>query len=918
VITPRIFSTSAALQDYLLKEAGPGSLVVTPHRRLAQQLWQRQRREQIQAGRAAWEPLPLKTFQGWLHDLFTSLWPEVAVASGLRRLSLWRRAIEAAPPLAGTAADLAWAQGLDETYNILCRHLLVAGRDARPTEDARSTGDACPTGDVRPADDAPLMAWRRQVTRIFSRLLAEGGWLAPGELPAYLLARLQEGKISLPGQIMVVGLESPAAAEGAFLTAVARRTHVTHLQVRGDPAAVKEAVVLPDRGQELAWVAARLLELAARDGLPLHRLAVTAMDMEHYGPQLQRIFAELLGPAQTPGGWAYNFSQGPRLSETPLFLAALLPLKFITGGERREDLVSLLLSPFYGGLSRQREQTAPWDRVFREQRLDLGWQNFRQAIAHDSQAGGKDLLPRLDRIWASLQTPGSGREWRRRLEGCWREMEFTPAAEAEQAQWGHLLSLFQELDATLGGEPLEAGEFLAWLEHGAKKVPLPGPGLQAAGVQVLGLLEMRGLDFSRIFCLGMNSGTFPPPPRPLPLLTAAERRAVLGGTYQSQHAFSRELYDTLLGAAPELTLTRPRVADDEERVGSPLYLGPWEPQEMAVLSRPHPAWLRSPAVRAAFTAVEGTAVVVCDDGPLSVRLPSELSLSKTATALSCPCRFLLEIILRLKELPEIEAGLDPRERGDRLHKVLARFTRDFQKFLEEHDWDQERAQEMLIAAAHQVLGALLQDVHWRAELERWLGETAPGRSLLQEWLLLEQQRHEQGWRWRLMESAFAGLTDKGWPFAVKGRLDRLDYHPETRQAVIWDYKSGEVPGAGRVFDDLQEFQLPCYLLAVERGLTEAPRERRGLKAGFIGLKSTREKHLKHEEFEARAEEWPRVAAALVSRLQDLGRRLAAGDFRPDPNPAPEGKNLGACKYCPYALLCGFSTTPAEDEGGEPD
>ena len=762
------------------------------------------------------------------------------------------------------------------------------------------------------------MAWRRQVTRIFSRLLAEGGWLAPGELPAYLLARLPEGKITLPGRIMVVGLESPAPAENAFLAAVARRTRVTHLQVRGDPGTVTEAAVLPDRGQELAWVAARLVELA-KDGLPLHRLAVTAMDLEHYGPALQRIFAELLGPAQASGGWAYNFSQGPRLSETPLFLAAILPLRFVSGGERREDLVSLLLSPFYAGLSRYRDQTAPWDRVWREHRLDQGWQHFREAIAQGSRSRGQDLLPRLDRIWAALRVPGTGRQWGHRLERLWQELAFTPAAEAEKVQWGHLKSLLQELDATLGGDPLEAGEFLAWLEHGAKKVPLPGPGLQAAGLQVLGLLEMRGLDFSHVFCLGMNSGAFPPPPRSLPLLTAAERRAVLGGTYQSQHEFSRELYDTLLGAAPDLTLTRPRVAEDEERVGSPLYLGSWEPQEMAVLSRPHPAWLRSPAVRAAFSSAGGTALAGYDDGPLSISLPAELSVSKAATALSCPCRFLLEIILKLKELPEIEAGLDPRERGDRLHKVLAQFTREFKEFLEEHDWDQERAQEMLIAAAHQVLGALLEDVHWRAELERWLGETEPGRSLLQEWLLLEQQRHEQGWRWRLMETEFAGLKEEGWPFALKGRLDRLDYHPEARQAVIWDYKSGEIPGARQVFDDLQEFQLPCYLLAVERGLTEAPRERQGLKAGFIGLKSTREKHLKHEEFEARAGEWPRVAAALVASLQDLGRRLAAGDFRPDPTPAPEGKNLGACKYCPYTLLCGFTgAATADDEEGEPD
>ena len=37
--------------------------------------------------------------------------------------------MQATPELPGAAADLAWAQALDEAYSILCRHsLLQAGR----------------------------------------------------------------------------------------------------------------------------------------------------------------------------------------------------------------------------------------------------------------------------------------------------------------------------------------------------------------------------------------------------------------------------------------------------------------------------------------------------------------------------------------------------------------------------------------------------------------------------------------------------------------------------------------------------------------------------------------------------------------------------------------------------------------------
>jgi RecB family exonuclease len=238
--------------------------------------------------------------------------------------------------------------------------------------------------------------------------------------------------------------------------------------------------------------------------------------------------------------------------------------------------------------------------------------------------------------------------------------------------------------------------------------------------------------------------------------------------------------------------------------------------------------------------------------------------------------------------------------------VLARFTGEFQQFLEEHGWDHDQAQEVLQGAALQVLGELLEDLHWQAEWARWLGGEEGGPSLLKEWLRREKEKYDQGWRWRLIEAEFAGLKQAGWPFALRGRLDRLDYHPERREAVVWDYKSGKVPKAAEVFDALQEIQLACYLLAVDSGLTGGPRDYERLRAGFIGLKSLRKDDLKHEDFGKRAGEWPRVVEALGERLKELGRRLAAEDFRPNPTPAPEGDKLGACQFCPYALLCGFS------------
>jgi ATP-dependent helicase/nuclease subunit B len=892
----RFFPSGAALQDYLLAHGGPGALGLVPHQRLAHQVWHRQRLAALEAGRPAWEPLPLMTLNAWWSELFKGLWPVTALAPALVRLARWRQALQTAPPPAGPTPELAWAQALDEAHTLLCRYSMVGG-DVRPT-----TGE----------DDSPLVAWRRRVTRTYADLLRQEGWLSPGELPAYLTAALRDGRIKLPPRLLVAGLETPAPLEDLWLQEVSRRTQVVHLQVRGDLENVRQAVALPDPAQELHWVAAQLIELG-RCGLPLHRLALTAMGIDLYTPQLRRDLAELLGPPQSQDGWAYNFSQGPNLAEVPLFWAALLPLCFIAAGERREDLVSLLLSPYYGKVLVHGCPPAQWDRAFRERRLEQGWDQLRQAVARSRPPEAETaVLERLDQVWNSLRLPAApaGR-WGRLLKAAWQELGFPRGLdETDREPWNRLLGLLPELETALGSEGLKAGEFLEWLKIGAQRVILPGPGIQAAGIQVLGLLEMRGLDFSHVFCLGMNSGVLPAPPRPLPLLSAAEKRLVLGGTYPSQHHFAAELFHNLLGAAPNLTLTRPQSVDQEEQVSTPLYSGEWSQDEMPVLTTPNPAWLRSPAIQAVFHAPAAPAVPGYLDLPLSLTLPVEISLSQVSTALKCPCRFLLENLLKIRELPQIEPGLDPRERGQLLHEVLASFTTAFKEILDaDQAWDQAQARELLREAVRRALAPLSSDLHWQAEANRWLGD--PG--LLWEWLSLERERFEAGWRWQGAEVVFNDLQGLDWPFSLRGRIDRLDYHPEQADLVVWDYKSGDIPKKGRVLGDLEESQLPCYLLAVQLGRVPVNQSAANLRAGFIGLKSPRSHHLKHEDFGVPPSIWQEAAAAFAAKVAALGRSLAAGDFRPDPTPAPEKPHGGACQYCPYGLVCGFAPDLEEQE-----
>jgi RecB family exonuclease len=891
----RIFSSSQALQNFLLEETLPSTLILVPHQRLARQLWHRQRLAALAGGVRAWEPLPCLTLGAWWSELAGKLWLPWAPAPRLLRLRLWRQAMATVAPPEGLIPDLAWAQALDDTHTLLARYRLrrIASQSF----------------------DAPLIAWRHEVSQRYEALLREKGRLSPAQVPEHLLEALEAGRLRLPKRILVVGLETPAPLEAEWLTAVGRRTEVTTLQCKGNPAAVKEAVVLRDPQEEMAWVAAELVE-SRRQGHPLHRLAVTSPVMDRYAPDFLRVLRELLGPPGRDDGWSYNFSAGPRLSDTSLFAAALLPLAFTAQGERREDLVSLLLSPFYARFKEQQGRLARWDRRFRENRLDRGWAAMRPAVSQEPE--DEALAGLLETSLARLRPlTATAREWTQRLTGVWQDLGFPGQAGHEaEAERSRLSALLDEVAASLDDEVLTAQDFLDWLTHAGQAAPLPGPGVQEAGIQILGLLEMRGLDFDRVFCLGMNSRDFPAPPRPLPLLSPWERLQVLGGTAASQHRFAAELFANLKAAAPSIILTRPGLVDGEEQVGVYFWTGPWTAARLSPLSRPYPAWLRVQAVQAAHLppAANPEAPQTC---PIPVTVPDELRLTQLQAAFSCPCRFLLEVLLELAPLPDLASGIPPTERGQRLHQVAARFVELFGHILaQQHDWDESRARECLEQAGREVLGPWLHDPHWQAEWRRWFGdEAAPG--LLTAWLAGEKERYAKGWRWALVEAAFQGLTGEGWPFALRGRLDRLDHHPESGELVVWDYKSGSLPSAAKIFQRLEEYQLPGYLLAVRQGVVEAPGPTDRLKAGFIGLKSVRGEHLKYEDFGKPPEAWEEVLAAWEDRLADLARRLARGDLFPAPSPAPQGRQAGACQYCPYPLVCGYEPLwSGEEEGAQ--
>ncbi len=79
----------------------------------------------------------------------------------------------------------------------------------------------------------------------------------------------------------------------------------------------------------------------------------------------------------------------------------------------------------------------------------------------------------------------------------------------ESGQWQACLDLLQEFAAVEGNLTWTAASLVEWLSWGAARRDLASDGSLEAGIQIQGLLELRGLDFDADLLSRVEHGSFP-------------------------------------------------------------------------------------------------------------------------------------------------------------------------------------------------------------------------------------------------------------------------------------------------------------------------------------------------------------------------------------------------------------------------
>ncbi|MGA1864134.1 MAG: PD-(D/E)XK nuclease family protein [bacterium] len=896
------FKSTKQLQEWIINNAGPDDIVLTSGGRMARQIIHRYRRYKLTSGARCWLPIKAMSLNAWLKSLWTNMWPEYIAASKWNRLSIWLRALKEAPPPGLFHEGISLADNLDENYAILIRHLMSPGKRDLTQQ---------------------LAQWSLEVTGIFEKNMMDEGFIHPVELPIYInriLSNEMNGKthlkkIDLPKRIILSCLDQSSPLEKDFFSFLDRIIDVVYLETQAPNISRLEATMLPDSIQEVEWVVERAVEASLK--LPLHCIGIAVTDMKTYGNLFERILEDVLGKRAGEGWSSFNITMGKPLIRSPLVQAAILPLRIAMGKQDRAHIFSLLQSPYYGIWAARRHKLAALDRIWRRENLNDNLEHLTNSVKRDYPEEAdvlKNLKATLNPILNDKKSKNKVSKWDNFIHEIWIKLGFPVfAGEEDRTAWEHLKEGMGEIKRYLCDEEMSLGRYFQWLSFFSTEKLFSVRGYENEGLQIMGLIEARGLSFDRFFVTGMVSGLLPQPSRSLPFLSPEERRKVQGGTAEDQYRFANTLFQKLIAASPHISLSRPEHKDGEPLVQSPFWPKEEDIATLDLWNTESPLWSSCRWLTQARKGMsDKTAEQYIDPSieicKTAIPLPSEVSATSLEDGIACPFRFFALHSLQIKPLQETGPGISPLARGSMIHKCLSRFINEVrQKNLDlTKDWQKIRS--LLKKEAVSLLSPLSDQFPWRVELKRWINDDenqgTNNMGLLYRWLEEEKRfREKNGLLWLSSEVPFSGLLLTGHKISISGRIDRIDKDMEDGGYICWDYKTGQIPTM-RDLDELRASQIFPYIQAVQKSLTHISASAgSAVTGGYIRLDSEGKIRLFEPSFTE--EDWKKIMLIWEQRVSELFNKLEEGDIRPSPIPAPTRKDEGACKNCPVRVLCGY-------------
>jgi hypothetical protein len=479
------------------------------------------------------------------------------------------------------------------------------------------------------------------------------------------------------------------------------------------------------------------------------------------------------------------------------------------------------------------------------------------------------------------------------------------------------------LDTTVAGrrtaadtkEVLQLKSFLRLFRQLVRSHKLPFSGEPLKGLQVMGVLETRNLDFKNVFILSLNEGAFPAMGGKGSYIPFTIRKAYKLPTLEHQDAIYSYLFYRVLQRAENVSIFYNSETDvlgqgEMSRYLQQLLFESGLEVEKKVLHTPiAPQGIHPIVIRKNQQVMES--LMKLNEGNTYFR---GISPSALNSYIECRLKFYFRHVAKIREPDEVEEELDARVLGNFLHDVMERFykkigERKQSRQIEISDYDNYEPR----------IAALIDEVFIEAY------RLDPNKKVKYEGQRLVVKEIVKRFAHRIveMDKAYApftieGLEQEGLTFTVKidhppfkavvgGKIDRVDRKENVLRVI--DYKTGkdklDFESIASLFSrastrNKAAFQTLLYALLYKENFISHSAPALKLVPGLInrmnlfddsfafGLKIGREQitdvHHLFPEFEERLK-------ALFDEL-----------FDPE-KPFDQTSDLGNCTNCPYGQIC---------------
>jgi len=889
-----------------------GATVIASSARAARALRRSYGEAQRSQGFEAWQSPDILDWDSWLNRLWQKRLRSGdetrLLLSTLQEQQIWVRLVKPAIEGRRLISVLGVAELAQQAYALLCTYraldFLSGERVAGP-------------------DVESFREW----ARAFQHLRSREEWLSRSELPLALHPAVLANRVEPTSPLLLTGFDRITPAQQYLLDAFLEKEHpvevteAPQLSTLETPPLVKAV----DKRDEISLCAlwARQ-ELAGATGA--HRIAVVVPSVSSVRPQIESVFRQLLAPQAIAIGerdlpLPFEFSLGVPLAHVPMARAALLLLRWMNNPLPQEQLSWLMLSGFLCERQDELLPIAAFDAKLRSQFMrqpDQDLDTFLQLLS----TGSKEAIPlgallhriRIARRILPQDAAINFSEWVTVAERILAAVHWPGAHSMHsedfqvESRWSQLLDSVAAL--AFDGRKVGYPEFLEVLEqHGAQTIFAPES--RNAPVQILGPLEAAGLTFDAMWFLGADDANWPAVARPHPFLPVSLQRkhAMPHADTAADWKLAQQVTLRLQSSAATSIFSYP--AQNAE--------GPCRPSTLVSSTTTE---VTAQSFRAQLAAGEGvdhpTALVIDEEPAAIVPWPiaqdaggSEVLRRQTA----CPFQSFATRRLAARPMEAADWGLEPRERGSVVHKIL------------ENLWAELKSYAGLMQSRREGRLQAIVEHHVKAALERYGNaphtrkstwsqayldaEQARICSLIHEWL-----EYEAGRSPFTVEAGEVKLAAAVGNLKLQMRVDRIDCIRNGR--VIIDYKTGVVKTDAWEGERPDEPQLPLYagfgrVDALQGVLLGRVREG---ETRFIGRVENADDVRAGDTRLSKPPYRAEMLQAWQQVLMNVGEQFLRGEAQVDPKRYPK-----TCEFCPLPGLCRVAETDRangtddQDDGG---